>query len=71
MKTPEIREAPVPVSWGWGVGGYIAEPCIIGDPWWVRHMQSKRGVGDLLGDIFESLTVELSNGQTVIVRAKS
>lgn len=70
MKTPEIREAPVPVLWGWGVGGYVAEPCVRGHPWWVKHMQTERWVNDLLMSTFESLTVLMSDGSKIIVRAK-
>ena len=58
----EIREAPVPVRWRWyGTNEWMEG----GEPWFLN-----RGKDDWNAFICMPLTVELSNGQTVIVRAK-
>lgn len=66
MRTPEIREAPVPVR-GWQVwpSGQMCEVFAVID---MLPLLWEVMCEDLCG---RSLRVEYDNGQTVIVRAKS
>lgn len=68
MKTPEIREAPVPVRYRWetilGLGSWFRAEDI---PHSTIFEVVERNIRSRL---VPSSHVELSNGQTIIVRAK-
>lgn len=59
-----IKEAPVPVRWGWIIDGWKA-PSIWNEQRDIPVESVLRGVDEKW-----TLVVTLSNGQTVIVRAK-
>lgn len=58
----EVREAPVPVRWRWSeIGGQPMVVCWFHDDPAPIARYTKAG---------DAMTVELSNGQKIIVRAK-
>lgn len=68
----EVREAPVPVRWAWRMHGEPVDMCV--RPAWSTPFDERNTYRswDILETVSAdwSLSVLLSNGQIVIVRAK-